>query len=78
MILDGMKFYEVKIFYLMENDETGKLKKITEKYLIEASSCTEAEKITKEKIEFNGMDGFKILSITESKILAVIRQSELV
>ena len=77
MILDGLKFYEVKISYLIENDETGKQKKITEKYLIEAVSCTETEKIVKEKIEFNGMDNFKIISITESKILSVIRQSDL-
>ena len=64
-----MMFYNVKCQYLMD-DEKGKTKKINELYLVEAVSIIDAETIvTKKK---GDVADFKVVSISETKILEVL------
>lgn len=64
-----MMYWQVDVKLELENDR-GKIQKITEKYLIEAFSATDAEaKIYK---EFNGESNFTVEKVAKSRILKVI------
>jgi hypothetical protein len=69
--MDTERFFLVKTVMYIPNEETGKLKKITETFLVWGWSCTdvEAKMVQKNK---NLVHDWKIISTVESKILEVI------
>lgn len=67
-----MMYWQVDVKLEFTNDR-GKTQKITEKYLVEAFSATEAEaKIYK---EFEGESNFNVEKVVKSKILKVIESN---
>jgi len=68
-----MMYWQVDVKLEITNDR-GKIQKITEKYLVEAFSATEAEaKIYK---EFEGESNFNVEKVVKSKILKVINTEQ--
>ena len=64
-----MMYWQVDVKLEFTNDR-GKVQKVTEKYLVEAFSATEAEaKIYK---EFDGDSNFNVEKVAKSRILKVI------
>jgi len=65
-------YFQVKIQVETEDPESGKIKKHTEQYIVEAISCLDAE--TRVNDHFKGISNFvfKVVSISESKIVEVI------
>jgi hypothetical protein len=60
-------FVDVKLSY---ESESGKIQNVTEKYLVEAVSATDAEvKVTK---ELEGENEFSVNKVVKSKILKVL------
>lgn len=60
-------FVDVKLVY---ESESGKIQNVTEKYLVEAVSATDAEvKVTK---ELEGENEFSVNKVVKSKILKVL------
>jgi len=60
-------FVDVKLSY---ENESGKIQNVTEKYLVEAVSATDAEvKVTK---ELEGENEFSVNKVVKSKILKVL------
>lgn len=59
--------YLVKVETIVSNEETGKDKKVTEQYLVNAVSCTDAEAIM--TAELAGPVKFEVKSVTETKII---------
>lgn len=69
--MDNEKFFIVKTIMLIPNEETGKMKKVPEIFLVKAFSPTDVEaKITLKNANL-ALD-WKITSINESKIVEVI------
>jgi hypothetical protein len=64
-----MMYWQVDVKIEIENDR-GKTQKITEKYLVEAFTATEAE--ARIYTEFNGESNFNVEKIVKSKILKII------
>lgn len=69
--MDDAKFFIVKTIMFLPNEETGKLKKVPEMFLVEAFSPTDVEVKITEKNKNLAVD-WKITSINESKIIEVI------
>ena len=61
MILEISKFYEVKIQY-QKTLEDGKEKKVTEQYVVEALSFTEAESLITEEMSAYIHDSFDVVA----------------
>ena len=67
-----MEWFECKVSYEKEN-ENGKLKKVTESYLVDALSFTEAESvITKEMSNFISGD-FDVKTVKKEKVRELFR-----
>lgn len=65
------KNYQGKVQFIFTDDITGKEKKVTELYLIEAVTVGDAEaKLYK---EFEGESNFTIQGVTETKIIKLIK-----
>jgi len=64
-------YYIAKVKFESINDSTGKIQKIKEEYLVEASSVSEVEEKLTDKFG-EGMSEFSVFGVTESKILGVI------
>ena len=64
-------WYTVTIQFLVEDEQTGKIKKVKENYLTKAISVTDAEASVIKDLE-GTMGDFRILKIDESKIVRVI------
>ncbi len=64
-------YYIAKVKFESVNDNTGKIQKIKEEYLVEASSVSEVEEKLNDKFG-EGMSEFSVFGVTESKILGVI------
>ena len=64
-------YYIAKVKFESINDSTGKIQKIKEEYLVEASSVSEVEEKLNDKFG-EGMSEFSVFGVTESKILGVI------
>ena len=64
-------WYTVTIQFVVEDEQTGKIKKIKENYLTKAISVTDAEASVIKDLE-GTMGDFRILKIDESKIVRVI------
>jgi len=64
-------YYIAKVKFESINDNTGKIQKIKEEYLVEASSVSEVEEKLNDKFG-EGMSEFSVFGVSESKILGVI------
>lgn len=65
------KYFLAKVQFLMEDEKSGKIKKVMVQYLVDAMSCTEAEaKVTR---VLEGINDFEVKSVSESPISEVIQ-----
>ena len=64
-----MGYYTAKV--QMVDDSTGKQKKVTEMYLVEAMSVTEAEAKVVKEFEGAGVE-YQVKAVKESKILKIL------
>lgn len=66
-----MNYWQVDVKMEFENDN-GRIQKITEKYLVDAVSATDAEaKVYK---EFEGESNFEVVKVIKTKIVKVIER----
>lgn len=65
-------WYIVTVQFFVEDENTGKVKKIKEQYLVKAASITDAEVQVAKDLEGTIPD-YRILTVTESKIVRVIK-----
>lgn len=65
------KYFHVKVQFVTEDENTGRLKKVTVQYLVDAMSCTEAEARI---VAFlgSGYTDYAVKSVSESPISTVI------
>lgn len=66
-----MKYYEVSAKYV-KMDENGKEKKVSEQYLVDAISCSEAESRTIDKLKEMISGEFNVTKIAQSNISEII------
>ena len=64
--------YFVVSIKVMIEDAKGKVKKHTERYLVDAMSVTEAEARAVKYMEDQGVNEFEVSAASQSKIVAVI------
>lgn len=64
-------YWQVDVKLEFENDR-GKIQKVTEKYLVEAYSATEAESVIYK--DFEGESNFSVEKVVKSRILKVIEK----
>tara|TARA_R110000803_G_scaffold118943_1_gene187259 strand:- start:541 stop:744 length:204 start_codon:yes stop_codon:yes gene_type:complete len=64
-------YYVTKVQVHHEDPNTGRVKKITEQYLVDAVSVTDAEVIITKALSSQSLD-FEVKSVTASKILDVL------
>jgi hypothetical protein len=68
-------WYTVTVQFVIEDEQTGKVKKVKEIYLVKAASITDAE--TQVAKDLDGtMSDYRILTVTESKIVRVIKPND--
>lgn len=68
------KYFQV-VVKLKREDDKGKLKTITERYLVDALTITEAEaRVVKFMVD--SMLDYEISSATESRIMQILSQNE--
>ena len=67
-----MKYYMTRVQFESVNDQTGKIQKIKENYLVEATSVTHADEMLKEKLG-EGMSEFSVIKVDESNIMGIIK-----
>jgi len=65
-------WYTVTIQFVVEDEQTGKIKKVKENYLVKAVSITDAETQVAKDLD-GAMSDYRILTATESKIVRVIK-----
>jgi len=65
-------WYVVTVQFFVEDENTGKVKKIKEDYLVKAASITDAEIQVAKDLE-GTIPEYRILRVTESKIIRVIK-----
>ncbi len=68
------KFYEVKVSVKTETDG-GKIKKVTETYLVNAIGVVDAEAIITKDFEGDALE-WEVSSVRETKILKVLRADD--
>jgi hypothetical protein len=65
-------WYSVTVQFTVEDENSGKIKKIKELYMVKAASITDAE--TQVAKDLDGTIGdYRILTVNESKILRIIK-----
>ena len=67
------KYKKVSVAYLKTNQQTGKAKKTTEHYLVDAITNSEAEEKITEMLADQINGEFKVKAISESKVAEYIR-----
>jgi hypothetical protein len=68
-------WYTVTVQFVVEDEQTGKVKKVKEIYLVKAVSITDAE--TQVAKDLDGMmSDYRILNVAESKIIRVIKPED--
>jgi len=72
--MDSKNFYwyTVTVQFVVEDEQTGKIKKVKEKYLVKAVSITDAETQIAKDLD-GAMSDYRTLTATESKIVRVIK-----
>lgn len=68
------KYFLVRVEFESINESTGKPKKIKSQFLVDAQSCTEAEKRMSEYLSDSVLD-YEIVSATKSPIEDVVEVS---
>lgn len=64
-----MNYWQVDVKITLENEQ-GRIQKVTEKYLVEAMSPTDAEaKVFK---DFEGESNFEVNKVVKTKIIKII------
>lgn len=76
MELKNFYWYTVTVQFLVEDEQTGKIKKVKENYLVKAVSITDAETQVANDLEGTIPD-YRILTVTESKIIRVIKPNDI-
>ena len=64
-------YYVTKVSVHHADPNSGKVKKMTEQYLVDAVSVTDAEVIITKELKSQSLD-FEVKSVTASKILDVL------
>lgn len=64
------KYFQATVKFLQEQ-ENGKIKKVTVKYLVDSMTCTEAEARVVKHLG-TGMTDYEVTSVVESSISEVI------
>lgn len=64
-------FYTANVKVQIEDEKTGKMKKHTEKYLVDAVSVTDVEVIVTQEYRGSTFD-WEITSVSETKIIKVL------
>ena len=67
-----MKYYNCRVQFESINDQNGRIQKIKENYLVEATSVSHAEEKLKDKFE-EGMSEFSVIKVDESNIMGIIK-----
>jgi len=67
-----MYYYLARVKFETPDEQTGRVKKLIEQYLVEADSISRAEELLKEKFKDSIAD-FAVVGIQESKIMGLIR-----
>jgi hypothetical protein len=65
-------YYIAKVKFETVDDNTGRIRKLNEQYLVEAQSISDAEAMLNEKFKDSIAD-FSVVSIQESKIIGIIK-----
>lgn len=71
-----MFYYQVTCQHVTEDDK-GKMKKVTERYLVNAVSCTDAEAITTKEWGTTVQD-FEVKEVKKSRVVDVYQGQEVV
>lgn len=66
-----MQYYTTQVQFETVNDQTGRIQKTKENYIVEAESISKAEKILNEKFK-DSMSDFSVIKVVESNIMGVI------
>ena len=66
-----MAYYVTKVSVHHTDPNSGKVKKVTEQYLVDALSVTDAEAIVNTEFDNQNMD-FEVKSVTASRIISVL------
>ena len=66
-------YYEIKTQY-NKLGEDGQPKKVTESFLVDAMSCTEAEAIGITEVQHFSTDNFKVCNVRETKIAELFQR----
>jgi hypothetical protein len=65
-------YYLAKVKFQTVNDETGRIQKTTETYLVDnATSISKAEEMVKERFK-DSMADFSVIEVKESNIMGII------
>lgn len=64
-------FYTAKVKVQSEDEKTEKVKSVTEQYLVEAESVTDAEAAIYKRFEGWNLE-FKVIAVSKSNILEVV------
>lgn len=67
-----MAYYIAKVQVQFADEKSGKIKNVTEQYLVEAVSVTDAEAIVTKAFQSDPR-GFEVKSVNESKISEVLK-----
>jgi hypothetical protein len=65
-------YYIAKVKFETVDDNTGRIRKLNEQYLVEAQSISDAEGMLNEKFKDSIAD-FSVVSVQESKIIGIIK-----
>jgi hypothetical protein len=65
-------YYLAKIKFETVDDQTGRTRKISEEYLVEAMSISDAEEKLNLKFK-EGMAEMTVISVKESKIMGIVK-----
>jgi hypothetical protein len=65
-------YYIAKVKFESIDDNTGRIRKIYEQYLVDAGSISEAEELLNKRFE-ESIAEFSVVSIQESKIMGVVK-----
>jgi hypothetical protein len=67
-------YWQVTVKYSVENIDTGKIQKITEKYLVKGISPSDVE--TKMYKEFEGENQIRVTNVSQTKFIKVIEDEK--
>ena len=69
-------WYNAVVQFIVEDENSGRVKKVKENYLVKGVSVTDAELQIENDLDASNLD-YRILSVTESKIIRIIKPEKL-